>query len=242
MDKSGKSGRSGRPDSLAQPTQPAASGAVRPAPASAITSPGAEPRRRRTGPQARAAILDAAERRLIASGPAGIRLQEVAADVGVSHPTVLHHFGSREALVREVCERRYAAIRSSVLSAIEGSAGGEEQLGAVLDSVYEVLVADGHGRAVFWLALEGLLANSEQLHMRDIGLAVHALRRRMSTDAASLADTQSLVALVSLTLLAQSVMGDKVLHDVGLGADAAAGARFRVWLARLLIEHIAPRQ
>src|SRR5450432_3158548 len=67
-------------------------------------------RRRRTSDEARAAILDAAERRLVSSGPAGIRLQEVAADVGVSHPTVLHHFGSREALVREVCERRFAAI------------------------------------------------------------------------------------------------------------------------------------
>ena len=56
---------------------------------------------RRTAEDARAAILDAAERRLGATGPGGIRLQEVAADVGVSHSTVLHHFGSREGLVEE---------------------------------------------------------------------------------------------------------------------------------------------
>ena len=46
-------------------------------------SPAAVPvRKRRTAEVARSAILDAAERRLIAAGPAGIRLQEVAADVG----------------------------------------------------------------------------------------------------------------------------------------------------------------
>src|SRR5260221_641713 len=53
------------------------------------------PRKRRTADEARTAMLDAAEQRLVASGPAAIRLQEVAADVGVSHPTVLHHFGNR---------------------------------------------------------------------------------------------------------------------------------------------------
>lgn len=197
-----------------------------------------EPRRRRTAAEARAAILDAAEHRLVDTGPAGIRLQEVAADVGVSHPTVLHHFGSREALVKEVCERRYASLGSDVVSAIEGSAGGAEPLGAVLESVYAALLAHGHGRSVFWLALEGLLDKGDQLHMRDIGLAVHALRGRRSKRQAPLADTQHVVALAALALLAQAVMGEKILHDVGLGSDAAAGARFRVWLARLLNQHL----
>lgn len=217
---------------------------AKPRPRTASALPPAEPRRRRTSEQARAAILDAAERHLIAAGPAGIRLQEVAAEVGVSHPTVLHHFGSREALVKEVCQRRYAAIRSDVVAAIEASSGGAQQLGAVLESVHKALVAHGHGRAVFWLALEGLLDRGDELPMRDIGLAVHALRGRIGKRPAPLADTQHLVALVALALLAQAVMGDQILHDVGLGpngaagAAEAAGARFRVWLAQLIIEHI----
>src|SRR3954447_4392152 len=121
-------------------------------------SPSVPPtRRRRTADEARAAILDAAERRLVASGPAGIRLQEVAADVGVSHPTVLHHFGSREALVREVCERRFEAIHADLVAAIASSAGGAEQIDGMLDSVFHALETQGHGRVVFWLALEGML-------------------------------------------------------------------------------------
>lgn len=202
-----------------------------------------EPRKRRTAEEARIAILDAAERMLVAAGPAGIRLQEVAAAVGVSHPTVLHHFGSREALVQEVCARRYASLRGDVVNAIEGSVGAPEQLGAVLDSVYAALSQNGHGRTVFWLSLEGVSEDGGQQHLRDIALAVHALRERMSgsKEQVPFEDSQHVVALCSLVLLAQSVMGEETLHDVGLGSSQAAGARFRSWLTRLLTEHLSAR-
>jgi len=58
----------------------------------------------------RAAIMDAVEKRLQEVGPVGIRLQDVAADVGVSHPTVLHHFGSREELLRQIADRALATV------------------------------------------------------------------------------------------------------------------------------------
>ena len=62
--------------------------------------PNKKPKRvRRTAEEAKMMILDAAERRLRELGPAGIKLQELAADVGVSHPAILHHFGSRDRLV-----------------------------------------------------------------------------------------------------------------------------------------------
>src|SRR5580693_3024846 len=77
------------------------------------------PRRRRTAEQARSAILDAAERRLVADGPGAIRLQEVAKDVGVSHPTVLHHFGSREGLVEAVVARALDSLHGGLLAAVQ---------------------------------------------------------------------------------------------------------------------------
>ncbi len=45
-------------------------------------------------------ILEAAQASIARSGPAGLRLQEVAEAAGVSHPTILHHFESREGLIR----------------------------------------------------------------------------------------------------------------------------------------------
>ncbi|MFY0576978.1 TetR/AcrR family transcriptional regulator [Cystobacter fuscus] len=56
--------------------------------------------------QAREAILEAAESLLRERGPDGVGLQTVARAAGVSHGLVTHYFGTYEALVREVFQRR----------------------------------------------------------------------------------------------------------------------------------------
>src|SRR5580658_6037095 len=118
--------------------------------------PAPPPRKRRSAAEARMAILDAAERRLQASGPAAIRLQEVAADVGVSHPTILHHFGSREALVEEVVRRALDSLHAGLLASVKGMPdGGTDQVAFLLDAVFETLAAGRHGRTFLWLALGG---------------------------------------------------------------------------------------
>src|SRR5580700_6321803 len=118
--------------------------------------PSPEPaRKRRTAEEARAAILDAAERRLVESGPAAIRLQEVAADVGVSHPTILHHFGSREALVEAVVRRALDSLHAQMLAAVGSSPGSTDKVAALLDAVFDMFASGGHGRTFLWLALSG---------------------------------------------------------------------------------------
>lgn len=58
--------------------------------------------------QARERILNAAEARLLAGGPARLVLDAVAADAGVSKGGLLYHFASKEALVAGLCERMLA--------------------------------------------------------------------------------------------------------------------------------------
>jgi AcrR family transcriptional regulator len=54
---------------------------------------------------ARERILNAAEARLLAGGPAGLVLDAIAADAGISKGGLLYHFGSKEVLVAGLCER-----------------------------------------------------------------------------------------------------------------------------------------
>ena len=54
---------------------------------------------------ARERILNAAEARLLASGPSGLVLDAIAADAGVSKGGLLYHFRSKEALIAGLCER-----------------------------------------------------------------------------------------------------------------------------------------
>jgi AcrR family transcriptional regulator len=51
------------------------------------------------------ALLDAAERLLIASGYAGLTTRRVAAEAGVNHGLVHYYFGSMEELLLQVLER-----------------------------------------------------------------------------------------------------------------------------------------
>lgn len=61
-------------------------------------------------PKARDAILDAAQARLLAHGPAGLVLDQVASEAGVSKGGLLYHFASKEALIRGLCDRMLAGF------------------------------------------------------------------------------------------------------------------------------------
>lgn len=119
-------------------------------------SASAKPKRiRRTATEAKNMILDAAEKRLREFGPGGIKLQELAADVGVSHPAILHHFGSRDGLVEAVVRRALDTLRTAVLEEVRQQMRREVDIPSILDSVFGILAERGHARLVAWLILEG---------------------------------------------------------------------------------------
>jgi hypothetical protein len=93
---------------------------------------------------------------------------------------------------------------------------------------------------VFWLALEGLLAKDrEQPRLAAIGQAAQELRiRGRKGRAVPVEDTLHTLALSTLVLLAEAVIGPAILHDLGLGATTQSSARFRAWLARLIADHL----
>ena len=198
-------------------------------------------RRRLDAEAARELILDATERRLVTSGPSGIRLQEVAADAGVSHPTVLHHFGSRELLVKAVIARSLRAINASLVEAIAASSGDEEKLEALIENVAGVFEKSGHARVVLWLALEGHSIDSAEARLSDVVDAAHALRlaRKKTKKTPARDDTARTVVLASLALIGGAVLGPTLLDNAGLsGAAPRVSIEFHRWLARLLIDHL----
>ena len=76
---------------------------------------------------AREKILDAAEVRLLASGPAGLVLDAVAADAGISKGGLLYHFPNKEALVGSLCDRMLARFDEELVAL---SAADPERPGA----------------------------------------------------------------------------------------------------------------
>ena len=199
-----------------------------------------KPRRRLDADVAREMILDVTEKRLAAVGPSGIRLQEVAREAGVSHPTVLHHFGSRDELVKAVIARSLETINASLVEAIRASSGDEAALEAVLENVAIALESSGHARVMMWLALEGHRIEQAEAHLADVVDAAHALRvsRRSGKSIPSRDDTARAIVLTILALLSSAVIGPPILENAGLVGRACDPKTFRAWLAKVLIAHL----
>jgi AcrR family transcriptional regulator len=200
-----------------------------------------KPRRRLDADAARELILDAAEKRLVVVGPSGIRLQEVAADAGLSHPTVLHHFGSRGQLVQAVIARSLHAINASLVTAISASSGDEEELEAIVESVAAAFERTGHARVVLWLALEGYRIDGTKVRLNDVVDATHALRLARKTRAKTKPtreDTARIVVLATLMLVAGPVLTPNLLQNAGLDGDPRATTHFRKWVSKLLLRYL----
>src|SRR4029077_1288982 len=94
-----------------------------------------------------------AERRLLAGGPEAIRLQEIAADAGISHPAILHHFGNREGLVEAMVIRGVTNLQAQFL---EGWPSAKEpDIEGVFERFFEATSRRGMARLLAWLILCG---------------------------------------------------------------------------------------
>jgi AcrR family transcriptional regulator len=200
---------------------------------------------RRPAKDTRLAILEAAEARLSKVGPFGLRLEEVAADVGISHPAVLHHFGSREGLVRAVVEHAMAGLQDELVRALAVGDGPPPSGAALFETVLTALFDRGQARLIAWLVLSGydpLDSPTARANWKRIGEVTHALRLRhwkgRGDRTPSEEDTMFTIVLSALAIFGQAIAGKPTFRAAGLGRDAATEKRFRQWLATLLSKHL----
>ncbi len=114
---------------------------------------GAPTRRRLEAADAQEAILAAAESLLVASGPEALRLIEIAAKAGVSHPNVLYHFGSVAVLQRKLAQRVAVRLADEIARVFAGDDGTRMPVSRTIDAVFSVFDEGGYARLLAWLAL-----------------------------------------------------------------------------------------
>ena len=73
----------------------------------------------KTQPDTRERILDAAERLFMESGYEGTSMRMITGEAGVNLAAVNYHFGSKEALLREVFRRRLNWLNTERLRALD---------------------------------------------------------------------------------------------------------------------------
>ncbi|MEN6544168.1 TetR/AcrR family transcriptional regulator [Parvibaculum sp.] len=211
-------------------------------PAGIATETRQAPKRvRRSAEEARRLILDAAEERLATQGPEGIRLQDIARDVGISHPAILHHFESREGLVRALIARTSAQFRDKMLGALQDRNGHQLEPGELIESVFEALSDRGTARLLSWMMLTDRMteASSSRALMTEISSAIHSRRvkeaEKNRAPAPDREDTLFMAMLTANAAFGDAIIGRHLAEEAGLGHDGII--RFRRWLAQLLSEH-----
>ncbi|MFN2425813.1 MAG: TetR/AcrR family transcriptional regulator [Candidatus Binatia bacterium] len=197
---------------------------------------------RRTAEEAKSMILDAAEKRLRELGPAGIKLQELAADVGVSHPAILHHFGSRDGLVEAVVRRSLDVLRAKILDEMRQQMRREVNIASILDAVYGIVAESGNARLIAWLILDGDTPKEDTRMMRTLAEAAHV--RMVSggwTEGRKFEfeDMMFTVMMVGAAAVGSGVVGDAMRYSMGIEDDEGAEARFRRWFSALLGRYLS---
>ena len=190
-------------------------------------------RRRLPAAQARERILEAAQKQLAEGGPDAIRLQAVAADLGISHPTILHHFGSRDGLMEALETRAMRALQEDLLA---GSGDAADSL----ERVARTMGDEGHARLLAWWVLHGG-GPSDQFDwgmLGDLADGIHARRVARAAEEGheppDPEDTVFVVRLAANALFGEALIGDTLTHSAGLEDEAETSRRFRAWLAKLL--------
>lgn len=173
----------------------------------------------------------------------GLRLQDIAADVGISHPAVLHHFGSREALVHAVIQRAILSLQEDLVRSLSETQKGEvPDSAALFEHVFETLADRGHARLMAWLLLSGYDPFNEKARANwaQIGQVAHGLRlqRAKGKRKPVFEDTMFAIVLAALALFGQAIAGPSTFRVAGLDADPTVPKRFREWFAALLSAHM----
>jgi AcrR family transcriptional regulator len=189
---------------------------------------------RRTPDEARRLILEAAQAAIARTGPEGLRLHDIAAAAGISHPLILHHFGSRAGLVRALTREAIAEFKDKLVAAMtERDYSIEEQLDRVFDAF-----RDGLGQRLAWLVTVDPDHDQSSATMIQREIADHLHARRVATAPPGVTvapeDSQFLVYLIATAALGDAIYGAQFRRSAGLAEGPETHSRFRAWLAALI--------
>lgn len=195
-----------------------------------------EARRRRSPDEARAQALASARRLLIERGPTSVSLNAVARDIGVTHGTLIHHFGSaaqlQSALMGGMVRDLTAALQEAVLRVRADDAAPR----TLVDIVFDAFGEGGAGPLAAWIALW-----NHYEHLEPVREAVSELIAALDqTVRASGAESPRHIpsALLLLTLCA---FGDAMIGEplrMMLGRDPEEARRIVAGLLAVLIDEI----
>jgi AcrR family transcriptional regulator len=199
-------------------------------------------RTRRTPEEARSQILEAAESRLAQGGHEAVRVQHIAADLGLTDAAIYHHFGNREGLLGALAKFGARRLRASVEEIVSGWDEGELDIAALVESVLDTFERRGYANLVMWLSLSG---GPSDAGSGMFAAVVEAFEEHWQGGAMQAADTTNnagpryLAALLVIVCAAEPLLGTTCRRSVGLPGGRPTTKRFRSWFAETLAQQLS---
>jgi len=186
-------------------------------------------RKRRTPEKARADILDAAEARLQQLGLEGLNVVGVAEDAGLSHASVIHHFGNTAGMRKALAERMTEALLGDLVGALKNNTEPQE----ILAALFHAMIGGGHAKLFAWRAL-----NEDKLVMPDEAVQ-RLFRELIRRTGERLGEQDAALIRNNLLLIASSAIGLGICGSALpalLGVEKIDNNQFADWLAKLLLD------
>ena len=184
---------------------------------------------------AKARILEAAERQLIAGGPASVRVQALARELGLTDAAIYHHFGSRDGLLAALLRFGGRRLRQEIVRVTSSWDGSSVDLEGLMDQILAVFEDRGYARLALWLWLAGH-ENKGRGFFDEFVRALNLARRRRAKAEGwpqpSERETRRRAALFASTLFAEPILGDASRRSVSLPTTDRATTEYRRWLAQ----------
>lgn len=191
-----------------------------------VNNKSSKKRLRRTPDEAKALIMDVAAERLRRLGLDGLNISGVAEAAGISHATVIHHFGSTGAMREALLRKMTADLLSDVMEALQYQQSPDK----VLERLFGTLSRDGHGKLLAWLALDSQLAGFDAT--TSTGDLFKNIIDSIASEGGNRTDAKYQVYLVAIAALGLGICGEVLAKLVGLSEKEAG--QFPSWLAEHL--------
>ncbi|MBU2606079.1 MAG: TetR/AcrR family transcriptional regulator [Alphaproteobacteria bacterium] len=184
---------------------------------------------RRSPEASRSNILSAAESLLVAQGPQSLRLADVAKAAGVANATVLHHFGSIDAVQKALMERMIADLVESIMAVdvpLDDPAAARE---VALRTLFDAFETRGAARLAAWLEL-----TDETSRLTLVREAVQEVAQKKMANANLPAELVEDLILLSVTLaVGVGLFGPTLGRLIGKPPERARELTLQMLLANL---------
>ena len=166
-----------------------------------------KPRRRRRAPdEARREAVDAARALLLSGGPTAVTLSAVAADIGVTHANLIHHFGSAAGLQSALMGSMVADLGQALEPAVTRLRTDDGAPMELINAVFDAFAEGGAGRLAAWIALSGDLTHLDPV--RDaVNNLVNAIAEKMGDDGEARERIGSAVLFIALSAFGEALIG-----------------------------------